>query len=83
MLRLASKEELSNFLNAGEKPVYDLGVGSKSIPRKTLTSDNLSEAINYAFQYEIVVNSQILAKNIATENDAGDCAKVILTVIPQ
>ena len=73
----------SNDQFAWAQRTYDLGVGSKPIPRKTLTSDNLSEAINYVFQDEIVVNSQILAKNIATENGAADCAKVILTTCSQ
>ena len=57
---------------------YDLGVGSKPIPRKKLNSHNLAEAINFALQDDIVSNAKTLAKNIATENGALDCAKVIV-----
>lgn len=57
---------------------YDLGVGSKPIPVKTLTSDNLAAAIEYALQDNIKIKAKILAKNIATENGALDCAKVII-----
>lgn len=58
---------------------YDLGVGSKPIPIRKLTSDNLSMAINFALKNEIVTKAKALAKNIATENGARDCAKVIVT----
>jgi len=57
---------------------YDLGVGAKPIPIKTLTSDNLAEAFSYAHQDNIVANAKSLAANIATENGARDCAKVIV-----
>ena len=49
---------------------YDLGVGSKPIPAKTLTSDNLAVAIEFALQDNIKINAKTLAKNIATENGA-------------
>ncbi|KAB3535264.1 glycosyltransferase family 1 protein [Alkaliphilus pronyensis] len=57
---------------------YDLGVGARPIPIKTLTSDNLASAINFALQDKIVSNAKALARNIATENGARDCAEVIL-----
>ena len=57
---------------------YDLGVASKPIPAKTLTSDNLAMAMDFALQDIIKANAKILAKNIATENGALDCAKVIV-----
>lgn len=57
---------------------YDLGVGSKPIPVKTLTSDNLASAIEFALQNNIKANAKTLAKNIATENGALDCAKIIV-----
>ncbi|WP_298839487.1 glycosyltransferase [Clostridium sp.] len=57
---------------------YDLGVASKPIPIKTLTSENLSMAIDFALQDNIKENAKNLAKNIATENGALDCAKVIV-----
>ncbi|MGV8981511.1 glycosyltransferase [Clostridium sp.] len=57
---------------------YDLGVGSKPIPAKTLTSDNLAAAIDFALQDNIKIKAKTLAKDIATENGALDCAKVIV-----
>ena len=57
---------------------YDLGVGAKPIPIKQLNSDNLTEAINFALQDKIVAKAKELARNIATENGAKDCAKVIV-----
>lgn len=60
---------------------FDLGVGSKPIPAKTLTSDNLAVAIHFAFQDNIKANAKTLAKNIATENGAKDCAKVIVACL--
>lgn len=68
----------SNDQFAWAHRAYDLGVGSKPIPRKKLTSDNLSEAINFALQDEIVSNAKSLAKNMATENGARDCARIIV-----
>ena len=58
--------------------VYDLGVGSKPIPVKILTCDNLADAIDFALQDDIKKKAETLAKNIATENGALDCAKVIV-----
>lgn len=60
---------------------YDLGVGSKPIPIKKLNSDNLSEAISFAHQDNIISNAKVLARNMATENGAKDCAKVILAAL--
>jgi sterol 3beta-glucosyltransferase len=68
----------SNDQFAWAHRAYDLGVGSKPIPSKKLTSDNLAEAINFALQDKIVSNAKALAKNIASENGARDCAKVII-----
>ncbi|MBU3113669.1 glycosyltransferase [Clostridium lacusfryxellense] len=57
---------------------HDLGVGSKPIPAKTLTADNLAAAIDYALQDNIKIKAKTLAENIATESGALDCAKVIV-----
>ncbi len=57
---------------------YDLGVGSKPIPVKTLTADHLAEAIEFALQNKVKTKAKTLAKNIATENGALDCAKLIV-----
>lgn len=68
----------ANDQHAWAHRVYDLGVGSKPIPIKELTSDKLSEAINYALQDKIKENAKLLGEKIATENGARDCAKVIV-----
>ncbi|MFZ5352350.1 MAG: glycosyltransferase [Bacillota bacterium] len=68
----------SNDQFAWAHRAYDLGVGSKPIPAKSLTSDKLSEAINFALQDKIALNAKELAKNISRENGAAECAKVIL-----
>jgi len=57
---------------------YDLGVASNPIPVKILTSDNLAVAIDFALQDNIKTKAKTLARNIATENGALDCAKVIV-----
>ncbi len=68
----------ANDQHAWAHRAYDLGVGSKPIPIKTLTSDKLAEAIDFALQNNVVENAKALAKNIASENGARDCAKVIV-----
>lgn len=68
----------SNDQFAWAHRAYDLGVGSKPIPAKTLTSDNLAAAIHFALQDNIKAKSKTLAKNISAENGALDCAKVIV-----
>jgi sterol 3beta-glucosyltransferase len=71
----------SNDQFAWAHRAYDLGVGSKPINMKNLTSENLCEAINFALQDEIASNAKSLAKNIATENGARDCAKIIVSCL--
>lgn len=68
----------SNDQFAWAHRAYDLGVGSKPIPVKKLTADNLAEALHFALEKKIVSNARTLAKNIATENGARDCAKIIV-----
>jgi len=68
----------SNDQFAWAHRAHDLGVGSKPIPIKKLTSDNLAAAINYALENNIIENAKTLAKKIATENAARDCAEVIV-----
>lgn len=71
----------SNDQFAWAHRAYDLGVGAKPVYRKNLTSDKLSQAINYALSNDIVNNAKILAQNISTENGAMDCAKVIVDIL--
>ncbi len=67
----------SNDQFAWAHRAYDLGVGSKPIYRKQLSSNKLALAIDFALSDEIIKNAKILGKNIATENGARDCAKII------
>lgn len=60
---------------------YDLCVGPKPMPIKKLTSEKFAESIRYAMQENIISNAKELAKNIATENGARDCAKIILASV--
>lgn len=68
----------ANDQHAWAHRAYDLGVGAKPIPIKNLTSAKLADAITFALQDNIVSRAGILARKIATENGARDCAKVIV-----
>ncbi len=68
----------SNDQFAWAHRAYDLGVGSKPIYRKKLTSDKLASAIQFALRDDVINNAKTLGKNIATENGAKDCAKIII-----
>lgn len=57
---------------------YDLGVATKPLPKKSLTSNDLANAIQYALSGDIVKNAKSLGSMIASENGANDCAKVII-----
>ncbi len=67
----------SNDQFAWAHRAYDLGVGAKPIPKKKLTAASLAEAIQYALQPKVAEQAKLLAKGIASENGARDCAKVI------
>ena len=60
---------------------FDLGVGSKPIYRKNLTSEKLTDAINFALKDNIVMKSKELAKKISTESGAAHCAKIIVDLL--
>lgn len=68
----------SNDQFAWAHRAYDLGVGSTPIYRKKLTADRLASAIQYALNDNIIKNAKTLGINIATENGAEDCAKIII-----
>lgn len=61
--------------------VYELGVGSKAIPRKELTAEKLSDAIQFALREEIKTTAKILGENIRNENGAETAAKVIMDYV--
>lgn len=67
----------SNDQFAWAHRAYDLGVGSEPIYRKNLTADKLVSAIKFALKDDVIKNAKTLRKNIATENGAKACAKII------
>ena len=67
----------SNDQFAWANRAYDLSVASAPIPKKQLTAARLSQAINAALTEGICSNARSLAKRIASEHGARDCAKVI------
>ena len=67
----------SNDQFAWAHRAYDLGVGAKPIPKKELNAERLAEAIQFALTDQIVKNAETLGKNIASENGAFECAKII------
>jgi sterol 3beta-glucosyltransferase len=68
----------SNDQFAWAHRAYDLGVGSKPIPKRELSVDKLAEAFRFALSDNIIANAKSLGRNIATENGAMECAKIIL-----
>lgn len=67
----------SNDQFAWAHRAYDLGVGSEPIYRRNLTAEKLASSIEFAFKDEVVKKAKDLGKNIATENGAKSCAKII------
>ena len=68
----------SNDQFAWAHRAYDLGVAAKPLPKKSVTSNLLANAIQYALRDDIVKNAKNLGSKIASENGASDCAKVII-----
>ncbi len=58
--------------------VYELGVGSKPIPRKKLTVENLSAAIQFALTQEIKDAATALGLKIRSENGTEVAAQIII-----
>jgi sterol 3beta-glucosyltransferase len=67
----------SNDQFAWGRRVFELGVGSKPIPRKKLTAENLSDAINFVLTGEITATSKELGRKIQNENGSEKAAKII------
>ena len=68
----------SNDQFAWGRRVYELGVGSKPIPRKKLTPEKLSEAITFALANEIRDAAKDFGTKIQDENGAERAAEVII-----
>jgi len=60
---------------------YDLNIGVKPIYVKTLSADNLADAIIAACQPDIIAKAKAMGVKIQSENGAEDCAKVIIDLI--
>ena len=67
----------SNDQFAWGRRVYELGVGAKPIPRKKLSTENLSEAIKFALAKEIGQEARDLGMKIQAENGAEAAAKIV------
>ena len=68
----------SNDQFAWGRRVYELGVGTKPIPRKQIAAEKLSDAIQFALTDEIRVAAKELGMKIQSENGALTAAKIIL-----
>jgi sterol 3beta-glucosyltransferase len=58
--------------------VYELGVGSKPIPRKNLTAEKLSDAIHYVLTGKIKDAAKEIGKKIQSENGVETAARIII-----
>jgi sterol 3beta-glucosyltransferase len=67
----------SNDNFAWGRRVYELGVGSKPIPRRKLTEDNLVDAIHDVSANEIQEAAKDLGMRIRSENGAERAAQII------
>lgn len=73
----------SNDQFAWGRRVYELGVGSKPIPRKKLTAEKLSDAILFVLSKEIDDAAKDLGRKIQSENGAETAAKIITNCLEQ
>jgi sterol 3beta-glucosyltransferase len=71
----------SNDQFAWGRRVYELGVGSKPIPRKKLTAERLSDAIKFALESNIKDASIDLGIKIQSENGAETAARTIINCL--
>jgi sterol 3beta-glucosyltransferase len=58
--------------------VFELGVGSKPIPRKKLTADNLAEAIRFINDPNIQQNAKALGLKIQSEEGTKNAVGIII-----
>jgi sterol 3beta-glucosyltransferase len=63
--------------HAWARRAYDLGVGSKPVPVRRLTPEMFTAALQEALQDRTAANAKALARQIATEDGAGESARVI------
>lgn len=67
----------SNDQFAWGRRVYELGVASRPIPRKSLTTEGLSAAIKFVLSKEMRKAAKDLGIKIQSENGTGRAAKII------
>ena len=60
----------------GQK-VFELGVGSKPIKKAKLTSENLSAAISFALQPQIIDNAKQLGEKLRKEHGVQNAVDII------
>jgi sterol 3beta-glucosyltransferase len=58
--------------------VYELGVGAKPIPRKKLTAENLSAALDFVSTASVKSAAKALGEKIQSENGADTTAQIIV-----
>lgn len=73
----------SNDQFAWGRRVFELGVGTKPIPRKNLTAERLSAAIKVALSNEIRTASKELGIKIQSEDGARTAAEIIINCFDQ
>ena len=73
----------SNDQFAWGRRVYELGAGSRPIPRKKLSAEKLSEAIKLVLTTEIIDAAKDLGVKIRSESGAGAAAKIITACLPK
>jgi sterol 3beta-glucosyltransferase len=71
----------SNDQFAWGRRVYELGAGSKPIPRKKLCAENLSEAIDAALIPRVMAASKELGEKIRGETGAQCAASIIVRIL--
>ncbi|MDX1921396.1 MAG: glycosyltransferase [Candidatus Caenarcaniphilales bacterium] len=71
----------SNDQFAWGRRVHELGVGPKAIPRKKLTAQNLSAAINEALADGVKEKAKKLGEQIRSEKGAEKAAQIIIDVL--
>jgi len=73
----------SNDQFAWGRRVYELGIGSKPIPRKKLNAKKLAEAIEAVLSNEIKDAAKLIGRKIARENGAESAAKIIASTLQE
>jgi sterol 3beta-glucosyltransferase len=65
------------------KRVFELGVGTRSIPKNQLTAQRLAVAITEALQPAMVANAAILGEKLSKENGVKNAVEIIASFLDQ